>query len=193
MLNNDDQIEDEIVEEPELSYEESSEDGEESSTKDKLKDLREKLKKCVAEKQEYLTGWQKERADFVNFKSEEDKRKAELVTYTKEKTIHEFLGVLDSFDMAFANKEAWEKVDKNWRIGVEYIYAQFLGVLGDHGVKQINEIDVEFNPEFHQSLETVDTTDEKKDHLVAEVIQKGYIMNDKVIRPARVHIYHYKQ
>lgn len=189
MLHNDDKIEEEINEHDDIVYEESSEEEDELNLKDKLKDLREKLKVCSKEKQEYLTGWQKERADFVNFKTEEDRRRDELGRYAREKTIRDFLPVLDSFDMAFVNKEAWEKVDKNWRIGVEYIYAQLLGILGEYGVKQIGELGAVFNPELHQSIESIETEEQDKDNTIEAVIQRGYMMNDKIVRPARVNVY----
>lgn len=193
MLHNDDKIEEEINEHDDIVYEESSEEEDEMSLKDKLKDLREKLKICSKEKQEYLMGWQKERADFVNFKTEEDRRRDELGRYAREKTIRDFLPVLDSFDMAFVNKDAWEKVDKNWRIGVEYIYAQFLGILGEYGVKQIGELGAVFNPELHQSIESIETEEQDKDNTIETVIQRGYMMNDKIVRPARVNVYVYKK
>ena len=95
---------------------EFNDDGEEDLKKT-LKKFRADLKVCKAEKAEYLTGWQKERADFLNYKKQEDERKASFSEAMRERIIMRFLTVLDSFNMAFANKEAWEKVDENWRKG----------------------------------------------------------------------------
>src|SRR3990167_533306 len=102
---------------------EFNEDGEEDLKKT-LKKLREGLKVAKKEKEEYLTGWQKERAEFANYKKGENDRKAMLSESMRERILTRFLSVMDSFNMAFANKEAWEKVDENWRRGVEYIYWQ---------------------------------------------------------------------
>lgn len=158
----------------------------------KISDLKEKLKACQAEKQEYLDGWQRARADLLNFKNEEGKRITERVAYAKEDFVSELLPVLDSFDMAFANKEAWEKVDKNWRMGVEYIYNQLIASLEKSGVSAIGQTGVLFDPNLHQSIESVPTKNEADDHKVDKIIQKGYKIGDRIIRPARVAILEFK-
>ena len=117
---------------------------------DKFKKLKDELKQCKKERQEHLDGWQRARADYANLKTEEDKKRAQITEFTKEELLLSFLPVLDSFDMAFANKEVWEKVDKNWKIGVENIYNQFLSVIKDNGVLEISETGVLFDPGFHQ-------------------------------------------
>ena len=71
-----------------------------------------------------MTGWQKERAEFANYRKQEDERRAVFSEAMRERILTRFLSVIDSFNMAFANREAWEKVDENWRKGVEYIYTQ---------------------------------------------------------------------
>ncbi|OGI86474.1 nucleotide exchange factor GrpE [Candidatus Nomurabacteria bacterium RIFCSPLOWO2_01_FULL_41_12] len=99
---------------------EFNDDGEEDLKKT-LKKFRADLKTCQKEKEEYLTGWQKERAEFANYKKQEDDRKAMFSESMRERILSRFLTVMDSFNIAFANKEAWDKVDENWRKGVEYI------------------------------------------------------------------------
>ena len=102
---------------------EFNEDGEEDLKKT-IKKLRTDLKQAKAEKEEYLNGWQKERAEFANYRKQEDDRKALFSEAMRERILTRFMSVLDSFNMAFANKEAWAKVDDSWRKGVEYIYSQ---------------------------------------------------------------------
>ncbi len=164
----------------------------EASSADKLKFQREKLKICVTEKQEYLTNWQKERADFQNFKKDEEKRIIDRANFLKEKFAGDFLTALDSFDMAMQNKEAWEKVDKNWRTGVEYIYNQFLAALQKNGIEPVGEVGVLFDSSVHQSVETEPTTTKEDDHKVSAIIQKGFKMGAHLIRPARVKVFEYK-
>ena len=94
--------------------------------------------------------------------------------------------------MAFSNKEAWEKIDKNWRIGVESIYNQFLSVLEQNNVKQIDNNGI-FNPEFHQSIDVILTQDKKDDGRIAKIIKKGYKIENKIIRPTQVKVYKYKK
>ena len=173
------------------------EDGEDLKVADpiqKIKDLKDKLKISQEERQDYLSNWQKERADFLNFKKEETERAKTMRAYIEENIISDLLPVLDSYDMAFANKEAWEKVDKNWRMGVEYIHQQILKILGEHGVSVIGtETGDLFNPAFHQSIETIDTDEKNQDHTIASITQSGYKMGDKVLRPARVNVFGYKE
>ena len=171
---------------------EFNEDGEEDLKKT-LKKLREDLKACKKEKEEYLTGWQKERADFANYKKAEDDRKAMLSEAMRERILTKFLGVIDSFNMAFANREAWEKVDENWRKGVEYIYGQMNTIFEEYGVKSVGEVGEKFDPNFHHSMELVPTDKKEQDHTVSSVIQKGYKLGERVIRAARVNVYEYKE
>ncbi len=171
---------------------EFNEDGEEDLKKT-LKKLRADLKTCQAEKEEYLTGWQKERADFINYKKQEDERRILFSEAMRERILTRFLSVLDSFNMAFANKEAWEKVEEHWRQGVEYIYSQMNGIFEEYEVKEIGKIGEDFDTNIHQSIEVMPTDKKEQEHTVANIIQKGYKLGERVIRPARVNVYEYKE
>ncbi|OGI74774.1 nucleotide exchange factor GrpE [Candidatus Nomurabacteria bacterium RIFCSPHIGHO2_01_FULL_43_16] len=170
---------------------EFNEDGEEDLKKT-LKKFRADLKQCKAEKEEYLTGWQKERADFINYKKQEDDRKAIFSEAMRERILTRFLTVIDSFNMAFANKESWDKVDETWRKGIEHIYAQMIGIFEEYDVKPIGEIGEAFDPNIHQSIDVVETNNKDLEHKVAAVIQKGYKLGERIIRPARVNVFEYK-
>lgn len=178
--------------ESDLEYVESTEDGDALPTKDVVKKLREDLKLCRKEKEEYLTGWQRAKADYINLQKESESVRSNTKLVTKERIINDLLPAIDSFDMAFDNKEAWEKVDKNWRMGVEYIHQQFIKVLSDLGIDKIESIGVLFDPNIHYSVETVETDEESKDHTIEKIIQSGYRMGEKIIRPASVRVYEYK-
>jgi molecular chaperone GrpE len=179
-IENDEAVDEELI----------PEDGEGNvaSAKDTAKDLREKLKKALAEKQEYLDGWQRSKADFINYKKREDEGRAELLKFANEDLIMQMIPVLDSFVMAFSNRETWEKVDKNWRVGVEYIYNQLIGILGQNGFKEFDPKGEKFDPVRDLAAETRPVTDANQDHTVLETIQRGYELNGKIIRPARVII-----
>jgi len=170
---------------------EYNEDGEEDLKKT-LKKLRVDLKQAKKEKEEYLTGWQKERAEFMNYKKQEDDRKAMVSESLRERILTRFLAVIDSFNMAFANKEAWEKVDAGWRKGVEYIYAQMQGVFEEYGVKPVGIVGEAFDPFLHEPVEMLETDKKEDDHKVAVVIQQGYKLGERVIRPARVNLFEFK-
>lgn len=171
---------------------EYNEDGEEDLKKT-LKKLRNDLKQARKEKEEYLTGWQKERADFANYKKQEEDRKAMFSESMRERILSRFLSVMDSFNMAFANREAWEKVDANWRKGVEYIHSQMNTVFEEYGVFEIGKVGEVFDPNIHESLEMVDTNEKDKNHTISNVIQRGYKIGDRVLRPARVNVFEFKE
>jgi len=190
-MNNDD-IKDDII------YEEENQktpkkvasdvvvDEEAEASEALVKKLKDKIKILEKEKQEYMNGWQRERADFINYKKRVEEEKIEVVKYANEGLLEEITQVLDSFEMAFSNKEVWEKVDKNWRVGVEYIHTQLLKILDENNFKSMNPLGEKFDPKFHIAVEHIVTEDEKKDGVITEVKNKGYILNDRVMKAAQV-------
>ncbi len=177
--------------EPAIRYVASTEDGDELSTKDVTKKLREELKACRQEKEEYLTGWQRAKADYVNLKKELEGHHLNTSIVAKEKMMNNLLPAIDSFDIAFKNKEAWEKVDKDWRTGVEYIYTGLMNGFADSGIEKIDKVGVKFDPNLHHSITVVPTDKEEEDHTVESIIQVGYKIGDRVIRPARVNVFEF--
>ncbi len=172
-----------------LTFVESDEDGAPLPAKDVAKKLRAEIKKLRTERDEYLTGWQRSKADYVNLQKDEDQKRKDLRAYITTGLVEDMLPALDSFDMAMGNKEAWEKVDANWRMGIEYIQQQLLKALSDYGVEKVGKIGESFNPNLHEAIENIPTDDSGKDHTIANIVQSGYTMGDKVIRPARVHVF----
>lgn len=171
------------------------EDGEGNiaNAKDAAHELREKLKKAIAEKQEYLDGWQRAKADLVNARKRDEEEKRDFVKFANEGLVNDIIPALDSFDMAFANKETWEKVDKNWRVGVEYIYSQLIAALQNNGVSVVDPLGQPFDPNRDNSVELVSVEKKEEDGKVVTVLQKAYILNGKIIRPSRVKVGEYKE
>jgi molecular chaperone GrpE len=175
-----------------LEFVESTEDGEVLSVKDTTKKLREDLKICRAEKEEYLTGWQRAKADYINLQKDLDLTRINVSVLVKEKMMEKLLPALDSFEMAFSNKEHWETLDKEWREGISSIYQQLISGLKDSRIEKIDESNISFDPNIHQSISVVETNEESKDHQVEKILQTGYKIGDRIIRPAKVTIYEYK-
>lgn len=165
---------------------------EEVSQKDKLKKLRDELKEAKQQSHEYLTGWQKERADFANYKSEEEKKRKDRIEGMKLNLVSDFFPVLDSFDMAFSNKDAWEKVDSAWRTGIEYIHTQFMNTLMQYNITLIDTTGVEFNPKIHDPVEHIVVENSNDNDKIITIIQKGYMSGDVVLRPAKVKVGKYE-
>ena len=158
----------------------------EESQAETIKKLRADLKKALADKQEYLTNWQKDKADFVNARKRDEASQREFIKFASEGIITDLIPVLDSFNMAFGNTESWEKVDKNWRTGVEYIANQLKTILESAGLVEVNPVGLKFDPMRDEavSFETVETVD--KDQSITKVIQKGYSLHGKMVKAPRV-------
>jgi molecular chaperone GrpE len=144
------------------------------------------LEKITKERDEYLAGWQRAKADFVNAKKTWEQNMSEFKTMANEELIAELLPVLQSFEMAFANKDAWEKADKNWRMGVEYIHTQLKAVVEQNGLKEINPVGAKFEPTLHEAIRYEETSDASKAGTITSVIEKGYMLGSKLIKPAKV-------
>jgi molecular chaperone GrpE len=168
-------------------------EGNTASQKDVVKDLREKLKQALSEKQEYLDKWQRAQADFMNARKRDEEDKKEFVKFAKAGLVEELVPILESFDMARANKTAWEAVDKNWRMGIEYIQTQLMKVLTENGVSEINPINQKFDPVHHEALSYEPVTDEKLDHMIIEVVQKGYTLGGKELKAPKVKVGEFKK
>ncbi|MCK9351893.1 MAG: nucleotide exchange factor GrpE [Candidatus Paceibacterota bacterium] len=178
---NGDEESDDVVFEPE-------EDGDDDAPLAKIKKLREELKNARKERDEYLTGWQRAKADFINARKEEERSRMEFVKSANKELVLDILTTLDGFDMAFANKEAWEKVDANWRKGVEYLYSQLLGTLEQNGLQQLNPVGATFDPNIHTSVESIPVEKPEDEHKILEVVQKGYTLNGSLIRSPKVKV-----
>ena len=146
------------------------------------KDLEECKKKC----DEYLNNWKRERADFINYKNEEIKRIDLLARYTKEKNIINVIPVLDSIYLA--EKQMPEELQNhNWVVGFLQTKKQIDTFLQKEGLEKIEVIDKPFDPNIMEAIEEVEHK-EMQPNIVIEEVQRGYMMDDKVLRPAKVRI-----
>lgn len=175
-------------EEASSSDEEISSVLEEEASQGYIKKLREKLKICESERMEYLSGWQRAKADYINAKKSEEKNLAELEPFLTQKILLEIIPIADNFDMAFANKGSLDNLDKNWRAGIEAIYSNLISIFSGLGLLQFGKEGDAFDPEKYQAVESIQVSDEKEDGRVASVLQKGYSLRGRTIRPCRVRV-----
>jgi molecular chaperone GrpE len=171
---------------------ETNEDGEEASGSDLVKKLRERAREAEEKAQEYLTGWQKERAELANARRRDEVDKKEFAKYANENLIMELLPALDSFDMAMSNRESWKALPEQWTKGMEYIHSQLISSLESQGVKRIYPLHQVFNPLEHDALGTVEVERPEDENKIMEVIQPGYSYHDKQIRTAKVKVGEFK-
>ena len=164
-------------------------EGNEKSLQIKLKELRTKLKETEKERNEYLDGWQRAKADAINKQKEIEEKQKDFAIFANQKLLLEMIPVMDSFQMAMANKEAWNSVDANWRIGVEYIKNQLESVFSNHGLTVFGQVGEVANSDTYTSIETVATDNQALDSTVAEILQYGYKLKDRIIREAKCKTY----
>ncbi len=174
----------------ELRFEPEIADSEEypNKNKDVVADLRAKLKKAVEEKQEYLLGWQKAKANYINSRKQDEEDNRTMVKYAESALLAELVPVLDSFDMAFANETEVAKLPEQWKKGITQIRTQLAGILAAHNLEVIDPAGKEFDPREAEAVGMVPVTSEKDDHRVISVFQKGYKLHGRVLRPAKVQV-----
>jgi molecular chaperone GrpE len=180
-----------------------SEDGGDE-VRDKIKKVKERLKKseqggikteqermeseqkrmkAEQKSEEYLAFAQKAKADFINYKREQEVKISEIIKFANEGLILDILPVLDSFELAMKHLPDDKETGKD--NGIEQLNNQLENILKSNGVEKIEAIGEKFNPELHESIEVVEG---EESGIVVEEIQKGYKLNNKVIRASKVKI-----
>ncbi len=157
-----------------------------------IKGLREKLRKALEEKQEYLDSWQRSRADFANFKRQEASLNADREERLRAEFAEAVIPALDSFEIAFRSP-SFETAAPDWKNGVIRIYKELQKSLEKFGIISFSPLGEPFDPTRHEALREVEIGEEDKDHTVASVERSGYTLGEKVIRPAQVSIGRFKQ
>ncbi len=159
-------------------------DGAEEKTTAKLKKLREEIKKIKKERDEYLDGWQRSKADYVNL-SRRMREQEELLTRNQTaKATAGMITVFDSLEAAYksAKSDSGELLE-----GIKQVMGQLETVLKEHTVVRFTpKIGEAFDPERHEPIQTVATKDDKLDNTISETLQSGYEISGTIIRPARV-------
>jgi molecular chaperone GrpE len=168
----------------EVDFEPEEELGDIAAAQAKLKKLKDELAKIKQERQEYLDGWQRCKADSVNARKEALQSAQQLGMRAKENLIEDLIPALDGFDLA-AGSPAWESVDAGWRSGIDQIRNQFLDVLSRNGVERFGKVGDVFDHARHEAVEESGDLPGNSG-TIARVLRYGYRMNGRVLRPAQV-------
>ena len=142
----------------------------------------EKLEAIKKQRDEYLAGWQRAKADFANYKKEDTERKKMWASFATQAVVEKLLSVLDSLERA--EKEAAEREDEITK-GFLSIATQLREFFTKEGVQEIEALGKDFDPAVHESVASVEGKEPGK---VAEVVEKGYMFEGRLIRPAKVKI-----
>ena len=190
-------IEDEVTEEIKEETETAEETAEETpaeetaeteeTSEEKTEDApEEKEEKSEAEKKldEMNAKYMRLMADFQNQKKRFEKEKADIYQFANEDIVKSLLEVLDNFERAL---DASQDDGSKFREGMEMIFKQLTGALEKAGVSEIKALGEDFDPNFHNAV-MMEETDEYESNKVSGVMQKGYTLNSKVIRPSMVKV-----
>ena len=158
----------EVEEKEEAAEEDVKEDAEKAEANKQLEDLNNKLLRL--------------QADFINYKNRVEREKENIYSYALEDIMSQLLPVLDNFERALNNMEE----ANSYYEGVKMIYDQMVDVLSKNGLKEIDCLNKPFDPNFHHAVMSEES--DKKEGTILEVLQKGYMLKDKVIRPSMVKV-----
>ncbi|MDO8559048.1 MAG: nucleotide exchange factor GrpE [bacterium] len=139
---------------------------------------------CEKKAAEYLAGWQRARADFLNYKKEEMERIGEFLKYGTEEMISKVLPILDNFEIIESKLPENLKQDENIK-GLLQIKKQLSDFLKNHGVEEIKSVGEKFDANLHEVVEEVAGV---QPGVIMSEVQKGYKINGRLLRPARVKI-----
>lgn len=169
--------ESEAAEEAQGAEDAAEDSGKENGETEKEEEVKEEGKEDTEELR-YL----RLMADFQNYKKRVEKEKRDLYSYANEKLMNELLAVVDNFERALDHD-----ADEGFKEGIEMIFKQLQDVLEKSGLAEIPALGEEFDPNVHSAVMTEETEDYESGK-VSGVMQKGYTLNGKVIRPTMVKV-----
>jgi molecular chaperone GrpE len=155
---------------------------------EELTQLHCELDKALARANEYLTGWQRERAEFINYKKRMEREQAQGGQNAFSNAIRRYLDIAD--DLARALKDKNRPTDGNgaiWAEGIDLIHRKMIAAFEADGVKLIETQGKFFDPNMHEAISHEDSADHESGQII-DVIQPGYTLGERVIRPARVRV-----
>ena len=151
-------------------------------------DLEERMKKLEVSLKEAEEKAMREKAEAINYRKRKDDEVARMMKYASEDMIKEILPIVDSFERAIdMDDDNLEDEVSKFLAGFKMIYCNFVNILEKYEVKEIEAMGKEFDANFHQAVLT-EPRDGVEPGIVIEVLQKGYMYKDKVLRPSMVKV-----
>lgn len=156
------------------------------SLQEQIANLKAELEKSETKSKEYFDGWQRERADFINYKKRIERDLAQARTNAVGDVAKKFLVIMDDLERALKNMPDTEEA-RNWASGIELIYHKLQGILESEGITQMKVEGETFDPTRHEALTNEESPAHQSGQII-EVIQNGYLIGDKVLRHALVRV-----
>lgn len=145
------------------------------------------LEKAQKEAQDYLDGWKRAKADYINYKNEQEKRSRELAQFAGLSAIIQIIPVMESFRLAFDQVPAEHKAS-DWVTGIDQIYKQLQEGMKNLGVEQDSGLEGQpFDPQRHEAVGT-ESDESKAEGVIIKEVNAGYTLHGKVVVPAKVVI-----
>lgn len=145
--------------------------------------LKKRLEEAEATSSEYKDSWLRSQAEFQNYRRRIDRDNEMMHAAMKGDIVKKVLPILDDLERALQNRPA----DDSWAGGIELIARKFQNILENEGVKKIEALGAEFDPNFHEAISHEPADGAKSGHVIG-VVQNGYMIGDRVIRPAMVRV-----
>jgi len=173
------EAEEEVVEAPPV--EETSEEVDQTWLE--MESLKSQLEEAEAKLAESVDGWQRSQADFQNYRKRVERDNEMMKANMKGEIVKKILPLLDDLERAMQNRPA----DEPWADGIGLVMRKFQTTLESEGVTRIEAEGVEFNPNFHEAISNEPNDEVESGHVIA-VVQNGYMLGERVIRPALVRV-----
>jgi len=173
-------------EEPEVQAETKESAVSEADPAAEIASLRGDLESLQVKSQEYLDGWQRERAEFTNYKRRVDKEREQAYQNAVGVIVRRYLEVLDDLERALKNRPA-DGDGAAWAGGIDLIYRKLLASLEAEGVQQMDAEGQFFDPTQHEAI-SQEPSPEHESGQIIEVVKNGYVISDRILRPALVRI-----
>ncbi|MCC6146952.1 MAG: nucleotide exchange factor GrpE [Anaerolineaceae bacterium] len=158
----------------------------ESACREELGQMQKELEQAQQQSSEYFEGWQRERADFSNYKKRVERDRVALSHTISANIIKKYLVILDDMERALKHRPP-NNEDALWVEGVELIYKKLQNILEQEGVERIPAETEEFDPNRHEAISYEESPDHESNQVI-EVMEQGYMHGDRVLRPARVRV-----
>ena len=147
--------------------------------------LQQELAECRSKSDEYLDGWQRARAEFTNYRKRVERDQALMQQNLTGSIVKRYLEVVDDLDRALKNRPQ-EGDGAGWANGIELVYRKLINILESNGVTRMPAGGM-FDPNLHEAI-TSEDSDHHQSGEIIEVVQQGYLIGDRVLRPALVRV-----
>lgn len=165
---------------------EMEQDLKQEQVQDMIDILQEEIEILKEEVTSYKDRWLRSAAEFENFRRRNEKDRIDWIKNANKELITELINVYEHLEMAMKSADT-DKVPENFQKGIIMVHDQLKDLLEKYGLKRIEAVGVEFDPQYHQAI--ICTPKEGfDDNIIFDCIQSGYTLNDKVLRPARVAV-----